>query len=177
MEDLLSGVRVHIAELRSVNRGAGTYNLPSETLSAIFEAGLPETPKTRERGRASWFDQSEERTTPFELLVSSVSRRWRNVALQTPRLWTVLVIDALGLTHDLYDLYLHRSKMCPLDITLVGSYKGQSGKSDCDINVSGGIWNGLYPMLVVGGNLLSGTATLDRSFPLSLTCAHPLSRR
>ena len=137
MEDVLSGVRVRIADLRSVNRGAGTYNLPSEILSAIFEAGLPEKPKTRARGRVSWFGLSGERTTPFELLVSSVSRRWRNVALQTPRLWTVLVIDALGLTHDLYDLYLHRSKMCPLDITLGSSYGNALSQSDCDINVRG----------------------------------------
>jgi len=45
MQDSPSVVRVHIAELRSVNRGAGTYNLPSEILSAIFEAGITETPK------------------------------------------------------------------------------------------------------------------------------------
>jgi hypothetical protein len=128
MEDTLSGVRVHIAELRSVNRGAGTYNLPSEILSAIFEAGLTET---GERDHRSWFDGSEQPTTQFEILVSSVSRRWRNVALQTPRLWTVLVIDVLGLTHDLYDLYLHRSQMCPLDITLDYSYRDSWGKSDC----------------------------------------------
>jgi hypothetical protein len=128
--DSLSGVRVHIAELRSVNKGAGTYNLPSETLSAIFEAGLGKTLKISERSCASWFGESDGRTTPFELTVSSVSRRWRHVALQTPRLWTVLVIDALGLTHDLYDLYLHRSKMCPLDVTLDCSYR-----EECDINV------------------------------------------
>ena len=92
-DSLVAGVRVQIAELRSVNRGAGTYNLPSEILSAIFEAGITETPKTEERDRLSWFDSSEQRTTQFELLVSSVSRRWRNVALQTPRLWTDLTSD------------------------------------------------------------------------------------
>ncbi|KIM82120.1 hypothetical protein PILCRDRAFT_485645 [Piloderma croceum F 1598] len=130
MEDTLSGVHVHVAELRSVNRGAGTYNLPSEILSAIFEAGLTEMLKTGERDLVPWFDQSKERTTRFELLVSSVSRRWRNIALQTPRLWVVLVIDVQGLTHDLYDLYLRRSKMCPLDITLDCSHR-DSRKSDC----------------------------------------------
>jgi hypothetical protein len=62
IEDSISGVRVHIAELRSVNRGAGTYNLPSEILSAIFEAGITGTPKTRKRHHAPWFDQSEQRT-------------------------------------------------------------------------------------------------------------------
>jgi hypothetical protein len=60
IKDSISGVRVHIAELRSVNRGAGTYNLPSEILSAIFEAGITETPKTRKKHHAPWFDQSEQ---------------------------------------------------------------------------------------------------------------------
>jgi hypothetical protein len=135
MGDLLSGVRGHIVELRGVNGGAGTYSLPSETLSAIFEAGLPNMPKTRDRSRASRLDQPKERTTPFELLVSSVSRRWRYVALQTPQLWTVLVVDALGLPHDLYDLYLYRSKKCSLDITLDCSYTDSLTELDCDINV------------------------------------------
>ena len=113
--DLLSGVRVHIAELRSVNKGAGTYNLPSETLSAIFEAGLPKTPKTRESGRASWFGEPDGQTTPFELLVSSVSRRWRHIALQTPRLWTVLVID----NEDIEVCYMRRGVIAQRALDLV----------------------------------------------------------
>jgi len=60
IEDSPSGVRIHIAELGSVNRGAGTYNLPSEILSAIFEAGITETPKTGERDRLSRFVSSEQ---------------------------------------------------------------------------------------------------------------------
>ena len=135
MGDLLSGVRDHIAELKSVNGDAGTYNLPSETLSAIFEAGLSNMPKTKERSRASLLDQPRERTTPFELLVSSVSRRWRYVALQTPQLWTVLVVGAVRLPHDLYDLYLYRSKKCSLDITLDCSNGHGLSELDCEINV------------------------------------------
>jgi hypothetical protein len=134
MGELLSGVRVHIAELRSVNRGAVTYNLPSETISAIFEAGLSKVPKIRARNYASRFDQSEKRTTSFELLVSSVSRRWRYIALNTPQLWTVVAIDALGLAHDLYDLYLCRSKMCPLEITLDCFFTDGRKKADWNIN-------------------------------------------
>jgi hypothetical protein len=42
----------------------------------------------------------------------------------------VLDIDVLGLTHDLHALYLHRSKICPLDITLDCSYS-DGPKSDC----------------------------------------------
>jgi len=71
IEDSLSRVHVHIAELRSVNKGAGTYYLLSEILSAIFEAGIMETPETREKELLL-----EKQTTHLELLVSLVSSRW-----------------------------------------------------------------------------------------------------
>jgi hypothetical protein len=122
-EYTLYRVRVHIAELRNINRGAGTYNLPSEILSAIFEAGITETPETMDR----WLDQQ---TMRFELLVSSVSRRWRNVALQTPLLWTDLTINVMQLTHDLYNLYLSRSKICLLDITLDSFHSEKQATQD-----------------------------------------------
>jgi hypothetical protein len=111
IEDSLSRVHVRIAEVRDLNRSARTYNIPDEVLSAIFEAG------DRPLARASslWKKGSH---IPFEILVSSVSRRWRNVALQTPQLWTVVKIKVAQSTHDLYDLYLHRSKICLMDIQL-----------------------------------------------------------
>lgn len=52
-----------------------TYNLPSEMLAAIFEAGIDP------------FSQ-EERSKPFEIIISHVSQRWRTIASRTPRLWT-----------------------------------------------------------------------------------------
>jgi hypothetical protein len=120
MQDSLSTVRVRIAEILNLNRTAGTYNLPNETLSAIFEAGLFETPSPSKDVRQNWYLLEDESLgPPFEILVSSVSRRWRNVALHTPRLWTVLEIDVGCSTHDLLDLYLRRSKACLLDITLL----------------------------------------------------------
>lgn len=118
MGDSLSEVRVRIAEVRNHNRNAGTYNLPTETLSAIFEAEdrrLDHIPSQhtllhqREGGPR----------VPLEIILSSVSRRWRNVALQTPRLWTSINIKVANSTRDLYDLYLHRSKLCLLDIMLL----------------------------------------------------------
>jgi hypothetical protein len=51
--------------------------------------------------------------------------------LQTPRLWTDLIVNVLGLTHDLYDLYLHRSKLCLLDITLDCFFTSSRDASDC----------------------------------------------
>jgi hypothetical protein len=113
LEHSLAGVRVRIAEIWNMN--AATYNLPSETLSAIFEAGLTETSYPSPHARAFL----EPLPIPFELLISAVSRRWQNVALQTPRLWTDLYINFAQPTHALNDLYLYRSKMCLLDITLI----------------------------------------------------------
>jgi F-box-like len=121
-EYTLYKIHVHIAELRDINRGAGTYNLPSEILSAIFEEGLIETPES-----LNCFGRQ---TMRFELLVSSVLRRWRNVALQTPLLWTDLTINVLLLTHGLYDLYLGRSKSCLLDITLDRVYPKKQATHD-----------------------------------------------
>ena len=92
LEHSPAGVRVHIAEVQNVK--AATYNLPSEILSAIFNsAALDET--LFPMPCAEVFLECSEQPLPilFELLVSAVSRRWRNVALQMPRLWTNLWIN------------------------------------------------------------------------------------
>jgi hypothetical protein len=111
----LARTRTRIAEVRNINRNAITYNLPNETLSAIFEAGLSNTSSSWTVSPVLCFESKPQ--IPFEVLVSSVSRRWRNVALQTSRLWTDLQIIVSKPVEDLIDLYLHRSKTCLLDIT------------------------------------------------------------
>ena len=117
LEHPLAGAGACIAEMRNMN--AVTYNLPSETLSDIFEAGLSETSYPTPRGRAFLERFRQPLPVPFEIVISAVSRRWRNVALQTPRLWTDIYINFAQPTQALYDLYLYRSKTCLLDITLV----------------------------------------------------------
>jgi F-box-like len=110
LNEFLAGIRIRIAEKRDINRNAITYNLPNELLSAIFEIGRSETSCPLSVLR---FDQK-----PFEILISSVSRRWRNVALHTPQLWTDIKINVSKSAGDLLDLYLHRSVISLLDITL-----------------------------------------------------------
>ena len=110
LAESLASMRVRIAEIRDVNSGAVTYNLPNEPLSAIFEASLslpPHVPDARK----------PKTQIPFEILVSSISRRWRNVAFHTPLLWTDIRINVSKRRENLIDLYLRRSKMCLLDIT------------------------------------------------------------
>jgi hypothetical protein len=116
----LADVRVHIAEMEGINRNAITYNLPVETLSTIFEIGLSDSPFLATKSKRHFYmeDRWSPLPTPFEIVVSSVSRRWRNVALQTPRLWTRIYINVAQSAHELLDLYLCRSKICLLDITL-----------------------------------------------------------
>jgi hypothetical protein len=55
--------------------------LPNEVLSAIFEAGCLLPP-------------SQPPEPPFEILVSQVTRRWRNVAITTPNLWIQITISS-----------------------------------------------------------------------------------
>ena len=106
----LAHIRVCIAEIRDVNRDAIASNLPNETLAAIFEAGLA---LTKQPYVVSWNPRRPQRSKPFEILVSSVSRRWRNVALRTPQLWTDLRINVSRFSAgDMLDLYLSRSKSC-----------------------------------------------------------------
>ncbi|KIM79833.1 hypothetical protein PILCRDRAFT_10010 [Piloderma croceum F 1598] len=132
-------IRVCIAEIRDVNRDAITSNLPDETLAAIFEAGLA---LTKQPYVVSWNPPYIERNKPFEILVSSVSRRWRNVALQTPRLWTDIRINVSKFTAgDMLDLYLSRSKSYLLDIAF--TQLGQDERSydpDPDFDTNNFAW-------------------------------------
>jgi hypothetical protein len=133
LQSSLADVRVHIADMQGVNRNAITYNLPAETLSAIFDIGLSESPfLPAKHTRGGYFeDKWTPLPTPFEIVVSSVSRRWRNVALQTPRLWTRVYINVAQSAHELLDLYLDRSKMCSIDITL--SRRKLRWERSCDL--------------------------------------------
>ena len=79
----LTCICVRMAEIRNVNWNAIMTNLPGETLSPIFEAGLAQTQTpyvVSQNGR--WRKQER----PFEILVSSVSRQWQNITLDTPQL-------------------------------------------------------------------------------------------
>ena len=135
----LAHIRICIAEIRDVNRDAIASNLPNETLAAIFEAGLA---LTKQPYVVSWNPRMPQRSKPFEILVSSVSRRWRNVALQTPQLWTDLRINVSKFTAgDMLDLYLSRSKSCLLDIAFTQlSQDGRSYDPDPDFDTNNFAW-------------------------------------
>jgi hypothetical protein len=76
-------------------------SLPNEILAMIFEAG-----HTADSSFISL----------FEVTISHVIRRWRDVAINTVSLWTH--IDVLSTTYEHAMTYLERSKMCSIDIRI-----------------------------------------------------------
>lgn len=91
---------------------AGIDALPNELLSEIFSIGAtsPDVPRSYYR---------DERI-PFALLVSRISRRWRDTAISSGSLWNQLHLTAHGLRSDHLhaNVYLSRSGTQPLDITI-----------------------------------------------------------
>ncbi|KDQ09690.1 hypothetical protein BOTBODRAFT_58485 [Botryobasidium botryosum FD-172 SS1] len=85
-QHLLSAVQDHH------NRQQPIYRLPNEVLSIIFEFV------------GTW--------KPGPLGISHISKLWRQVALNTPSLWTTIHHHNLFLVN----LFLHRSKSVPVDL-------------------------------------------------------------
>jgi F-box-like len=91
-------------------------SVPDDVLAEIFQAG---TLLCRDSvdDHAVGFDFTPK--LPFPNLVSSVSRRWRDVALSSPRLWTTIVFNCDRMTnYEGPSLWIERSGACLLDITI-----------------------------------------------------------
>ena len=89
--------------------------VPDDVLAEIFQAG------TAKHGDPvdGPIGIDDPPVLPFPHLVSSVSRRWRGVALSSPRLWTTIVFNCTGMTnHEGPSLWIERSGECFLDITI-----------------------------------------------------------
>jgi hypothetical protein len=87
-----------------------------------------ETTRWRKRkGKASGDEDDEgeddededevQRELPFQVLVSHVSRRWRNVSLDTPTLWTLLTFEK-GTLLEKHKAYVERAKTAPFNIII-----------------------------------------------------------
>lgn len=90
--------------------GERINDLPPEVLSEILYWCIP-TAKDQESSKPR-----------FALVLSHVCRHWRNIALETPRLWTYTKIRViqhhLPPALELMKLYLERSKTCPIFIDI-----------------------------------------------------------
>ncbi|KZP13912.1 hypothetical protein FIBSPDRAFT_936033 [Athelia psychrophila] len=82
--------------------------LPNELIAHIFTMGSTSEPPRLYR-RTS-------RSLPFPLLVSSISRRWRDAAISSPPLWSRLLFTATLADSWISRLFLPRSGTHPLDI-------------------------------------------------------------
>lgn len=90
------------------NRTAAVSTLPNEVLAIIF--------KTAHLSQGSKY-----RT---EVTISHVTRRWRHVALATPRLWTT-IHRAMCESFDRLETYLQRSDPILFDLTImIGNKRG-----------------------------------------------------
>ncbi|KDQ19248.1 hypothetical protein BOTBODRAFT_27833 [Botryobasidium botryosum FD-172 SS1] len=87
--------------------------LPPECISQIFIMGANPEPPDKDDPDAyepHWYPEK-----PFCLTVSTVCRRWRDVALHTPRLWSCIeFLDVAPFKYS--ELMLERSRGCPLYI-------------------------------------------------------------
>ncbi|KAF7981379.1 hypothetical protein HWV62_33861 [Athelia sp. TMB] len=104
LEELDRQTRAVQAQYNSVlNQGANIYTLPVEILASIFKAGC--TPRDR-----------------FEVLVSHVSSHWRQVALNSPSLWTTIRRLECSTRFDRIIIYLQRSQSSLIDLRVdIGS--------------------------------------------------------
>ncbi|KIO33659.1 hypothetical protein M407DRAFT_17618 [Tulasnella calospora MUT 4182] len=98
----------------SGSRSGKWATTPPEPLSLIFEAGLecifPKSEFTR-----STVDDGE--LCQFTSTITQTCRWWRQVALETPRLWSTLILSDTTPLEKL-ETWLARSKAAPLHINL-----------------------------------------------------------
>ncbi|KDQ17438.1 hypothetical protein BOTBODRAFT_172478 [Botryobasidium botryosum FD-172 SS1] len=87
------------------NLRAPVHRLPTEIISLIFRFIEPDSLHTT-------LDTCARYSVPLN--VSSVSRRWRQVALSTPEIWSKIDMHSMSLAA----LFIERSKRAPLDVAV-----------------------------------------------------------
>ena len=110
-QESLRRLRLSLAHLR--NKNLPISRLPDEVLALIFEAGHACDDLTN--FDASYLEHANGRPLPFAILVSHVSRTWRDVAIRDPFLWTTIQI-VYTKPQSLYLMYASRSKSRSLNI-------------------------------------------------------------
>jgi hypothetical protein len=122
LEFQLSAVHAQIAKI--TNAHSPICSLPVETLEHIIYNCHLDDLSVRRDIRNSMYGHNKGsgmETIPFSIIASHVSQRWRDVAVNSARLWTTL--DFLFFQRaDLLQIYLDRSKFQCLDITFCLSY-------------------------------------------------------
>ncbi|KAJ7584987.1 hypothetical protein C8J56DRAFT_949577 [Mycena floridula] len=97
--------------------------LPSEIIAEIFLHCLPRRPKATQRSSSMSLSFSQPQEAP--MLLCTISQHWRDIALSTPALWIHLRYRD-DTDRDDYDLWLSRSGILPLNISIVTGNDYQS---------------------------------------------------
>jgi hypothetical protein len=113
LDDLLTMMQTNFSKL--ANRAAPVYSIPNEILSAIFKAAC--------------FPRSLWPLDIFEIKFSHVTHHWRDVAVNTPHLWTEIKVFRMKNSLDMVEAYLTRSKWLPLDMKVYLTIRSQSTPS------------------------------------------------
>ncbi|KZP12524.1 hypothetical protein FIBSPDRAFT_1050029 [Athelia psychrophila] len=93
--------------------------LPNELIAHIFTMGST--------SESACVDRRRNHSLSFSLLVSSISRRWRETAISSPPLWSGLLLTAELLSNSLVScFFLPRSGTHPLDICIDLKYSHRS---------------------------------------------------
>lgn len=105
MRASLAHARLRLAEYKDINKNAFTYYFPAEIMVAIFKI-------------VATYRDEQSLNYRMPITVSHVSRRWRNIALQTPLLWSTIFMDTEASLRRIFDTYIERSRSCLLDIEM-----------------------------------------------------------
>ncbi|KAH7906018.1 hypothetical protein BJ138DRAFT_1163587 [Hygrophoropsis aurantiaca] len=99
----------HIKFAEYVNSFALIHRLPNEILVIIFELAVA--------GHDPNFPCPQYNSRPSEFNISYVSRRWRDIAVNTPSLWTKWS-TRITPSNNLMSIYFHRSFNLKVDVDL-----------------------------------------------------------
>ncbi|KAF5362200.1 hypothetical protein D9756_002697 [Leucocoprinus leucothites] len=115
--------------LRKINSvQANTRPLPSEILSTIFQFARPPIDFSSRRTLAEFPEDITLRRDNYEpaddlqLVLGAVSYHWRQIAWQTPQLWTMISVEVYEPISDsntaILDLYFQNARGLPVTIEL-----------------------------------------------------------
>ncbi|KAF7986627.1 hypothetical protein HWV62_26434 [Athelia sp. TMB] len=116
VEELSNGRDKLLAQLADLE---ATIQAVQAEYNNIFNA-LSNISKLPNEILASIFEEAHVREPGFEMSAAQVTRRWRNVAISTSKIWAVFYLSGVNglLGVDRAALYLTRSKSVPFDLTV-----------------------------------------------------------
>ena len=113
--ELLSQIFVHGVESEQGD-GSSNDDASEGSCESISELDSDDGSHSSHGSHQS-FDSEDERRLPFELLVTRICKRWRDVASGEPSLWSTIVFIP-DTKIDKVKEYVRRAKGAPLDLTI-----------------------------------------------------------